>query len=85
MLDNAQIVAKFVLSQTDYFTNATWILVLAYTENGDKSLLFFYRMGCGALDYREQAQKIELKTGGMSVSPHIIPDDSHLDVYEQVN
>uniref|UniRef100_A0A8B9F2F3 Presequence protease, mitochondrial n=1 Tax=Amazona collaria TaxID=241587 RepID=A0A8B9F2F3_9PSIT len=41
------------------------------------------KMGCGALDYREQAQKIELKTGGMSVSPHIIPDDSHLDVYEQ--
>uniref|UniRef100_A0A8C4P4Q2 Presequence protease, mitochondrial n=1 Tax=Dromaius novaehollandiae TaxID=8790 RepID=A0A8C4P4Q2_DRONO len=38
------------------------------------------KMGCGALDYREQAQKIELKTGGMSVSPHIIPDDSHLDV-----
>ncbi|KAJ7396182.1 pitrilysin metallopeptidase 1 [Pitangus sulphuratus] len=42
------------------------------------------KMGCGALDYREQAQQIELKTGGMSVSPHIIPDDSHLDVYEQV-
>ncbi|KFZ45949.1 hypothetical protein N321_09310, partial [Antrostomus carolinensis] len=41
------------------------------------------KMGCGALDYREQAQKIDLKTGGMSVSPHIIPDDSHLDVYEQ--
>uniref|UniRef100_A0A8C0BZM3 Pitrilysin metalloproteinase 1 n=1 Tax=Buteo japonicus TaxID=224669 RepID=A0A8C0BZM3_9AVES len=41
------------------------------------------KLGCGALDYREQAQKIELKTGGMSVSPHIIPDDSHLDVYEQ--
>uniref|UniRef100_A0A663M360 Presequence protease, mitochondrial n=1 Tax=Athene cunicularia TaxID=194338 RepID=A0A663M360_ATHCN len=40
------------------------------------------KMGCGALDYREQAQKMELKTGGMSVSPHIIPDDSHLDVYE---
>ncbi|KAJ7408688.1 pitrilysin metallopeptidase 1 [Willisornis vidua] len=42
------------------------------------------KMGCGALDYREQAQQMELKTGGMSVSPHIIPDDSHLDVYEQV-
>ncbi|XP_019363723.1 PREDICTED: presequence protease, mitochondrial [Gavialis gangeticus] len=41
------------------------------------------KMGCGALDYREQAQQVELKTGGMSVSPHIIPDDSHLDVYEQ--
>lgn len=57
---------------------------MVYTEKGNKSLVF-HRMGCGALDYREQAQKIELKTGGMSVSPHIIPDDSHLDVYEQVN
>lgn len=42
-------------------------------------------MGCGTLGYREQAQQMELKTGGMSVSPHIIPDDSHLDAYEQVN
>lgn len=84
MLDNALncLVAKLLLSY--YFTNATWILVLAYIEKGNKSLVF-HRMGCGALDYREQAQKIELKTGGMSVSPHIIPDDSHLDVYEQVN
>ncbi|XP_038611635.1 presequence protease, mitochondrial [Tachyglossus aculeatus] len=41
------------------------------------------KMGCGVYDYREQAQQIELKTGGMSVSPHVIPDDSHLDVYEQ--
>ncbi|XP_050793328.1 presequence protease, mitochondrial-like [Gopherus flavomarginatus] len=41
------------------------------------------KMGCGALGYREQAQQMELKTGGMSVSPHIIPDDSHLDAYEQ--
>jgi len=49
------------------------------------NLIIFHRLGCGALDYREQAQRIELKTGGMSVSPHIIPDDSHLDVYEQVN
>lgn len=41
------------------------------------------KLGCGALDYREQAQQIELKTGGMSVSPHVLPDDSHLDTYEQ--
>uniref|UniRef100_A0A8D0GC63 Presequence protease, mitochondrial n=1 Tax=Sphenodon punctatus TaxID=8508 RepID=A0A8D0GC63_SPHPU len=41
------------------------------------------KMGCGALNYREQAQQIELKTGGMSVCPHITADDSHLDVYEQ--
>ncbi|XP_027697396.1 presequence protease, mitochondrial isoform X2 [Vombatus ursinus] len=41
------------------------------------------KMGCGIYDYREQAQQIELRTGGMSVSPHVIPDDSDLDVYEQ--
>ncbi|XP_056655979.1 presequence protease, mitochondrial isoform X3 [Monodelphis domestica] len=41
------------------------------------------KMGCGIYDYREQAQQIELKTGGMSVTPHVIPDDSHLDMYEQ--
>ncbi|XP_074841113.1 presequence protease, mitochondrial isoform X2 [Carettochelys insculpta] len=41
------------------------------------------KMGCGALGYREQAQLMELKTGGMSVRPHIISDDSHLDSYEQ--
>lgn len=43
-----------------------------------------HRLGCGVLDYREQAQQIELKTGGMTVSPHVLPDDSHLDTYEQV-
>ena len=43
-----------------------------------------HRLGCGALDYREQAQQIELKTGGMTASPHVLPDDSHLDTYEQV-
>lgn len=42
------------------------------------------RLGCGLLDYRQQAQQIELKTGGMSVSPYVLPDDSHLDTFEQV-
>ncbi|XP_036136152.1 presequence protease, mitochondrial isoform X2 [Molossus molossus] len=41
------------------------------------------KLGCGVLDYREQAQQMELKTGGMTVSPHVLPDDSHLDTYEQ--
>uniref|UniRef100_A0A8C6R7D3 Presequence protease, mitochondrial n=1 Tax=Nannospalax galili TaxID=1026970 RepID=A0A8C6R7D3_NANGA len=41
------------------------------------------KLGCGILDYREQAQQIELKTGGMTVSPQVLPDDSHLDTYEQ--
>ncbi|KAM7159472.1 presequence protease, mitochondrial [Molossus nigricans] len=41
------------------------------------------KLGCGVLDYREQAQQMELKTGRMTVSPHVLPDDSHLDTYEQ--
>ncbi|XP_051007403.1 presequence protease, mitochondrial isoform X1 [Acomys russatus] len=41
------------------------------------------KLGCGILNYREQAQQIELKTGGMTVSPHVLPDDSQLDTYEQ--
>ncbi|XP_013369108.1 PREDICTED: presequence protease, mitochondrial [Chinchilla lanigera] len=41
------------------------------------------KLGCGKLNYREQAQQIELKTGGMTVSPQVLPDESHLDTYEQ--
>lgn len=41
-------------------------------------------MGCGALDYRQQAQQMELRTGGMWVSTQIIPDVTELDMYEQV-
>ncbi|KFO24997.1 Presequence protease, mitochondrial [Fukomys damarensis] len=41
------------------------------------------KLGCGNLNYREQAQQIELKTGGMTVSPQVLPDESHLDTYEQ--
>ncbi|XP_012864864.1 PREDICTED: presequence protease, mitochondrial [Dipodomys ordii] len=41
------------------------------------------KLGCGILDYRKQAQQIELKTGGMTVSPQVLCDDSHLDAYEQ--
>lgn len=43
------------------------------------------RMGCGALDYRQQAQQMELRTGGMSVSTQVIPDSSQLDMFEQVS
>lgn len=41
-------------------------------------------MGCGTMDYRQQSQQMELRTGGMSVSPQILPDSNHLDAYEQV-
>ncbi|XP_068427664.1 presequence protease, mitochondrial [Clinocottus analis] len=41
------------------------------------------KMGCGALDYRQQSQQVELRTGGMSVSPLVTPDSTQLDMYEQ--
>ncbi|XP_071756138.2 presequence protease, mitochondrial [Centroberyx gerrardi] len=41
------------------------------------------KMGCGGLDYRQQAQQMELRTGGMSVSTQVIPDSTQLDMYEQ--
>ncbi|CAJ1073000.1 presequence protease%2C mitochondrial [Xyrichtys novacula] len=41
------------------------------------------KMGCGALDYRQQSQQMELRTGGMSVSTQVIPDSTQLDMFEQ--
>ncbi|XP_059200477.1 presequence protease, mitochondrial [Centropristis striata] len=41
------------------------------------------KMGCGALDYRQQSQQMELRTGGMSVSTQVNPDSTQLDMYEQ--
>uniref|UniRef100_A0A8C4IA78 Pitrilysin metalloproteinase 1 n=1 Tax=Dicentrarchus labrax TaxID=13489 RepID=A0A8C4IA78_DICLA len=41
------------------------------------------KMGCGALDYRQQAQQMDLRTGGMSVTPQVITDSTQLDMYEQ--
>ncbi|KAJ8272468.1 hypothetical protein GJAV_G00089420 [Gymnothorax javanicus] len=41
------------------------------------------KLGCAGLDYRQQSQQIELKTGGMSVCPQVIADTAHLDMYEQ--
>uniref|UniRef100_A0A8C7V4E3 Pitrilysin metalloproteinase 1 n=1 Tax=Oncorhynchus mykiss TaxID=8022 RepID=A0A8C7V4E3_ONCMY len=41
------------------------------------------KMGCGGLDYRQQAQQMELKTGGMSISTSVNPDYSNMDMYEQ--
>uniref|UniRef100_A0A3P9ILL0 Presequence protease, mitochondrial n=1 Tax=Oryzias latipes TaxID=8090 RepID=A0A3P9ILL0_ORYLA len=41
------------------------------------------KMGCGALDYRQQAQQMELRTGGMSASTQVVPDSAHIDTFEQ--
>lgn len=32
----------------------------------------------------ELAQQVELKTGGLAAAPQVLPDDSHLNTYEQV-
>lgn len=42
------------------------------------------RMGCGSMDYRQQAQQMDLRTGSMSASSQIITDSDNLNVYEQV-
>ena len=47
--------------------------------------IYLIRMGCGTLDYRQQAQQMELRTGGMSVSTQVIPDSTQLDTFEQVS
>lgn len=87
LLDNTAscLVAELYLSKSSLTFVLEQNLWFCHTLKMEINLIIFHRLGCGALDYREQAQRIELKTGGMSVSPHIIPDDSHLDVYEQVN
>uniref|UniRef100_A0A8C9R8W5 Presequence protease, mitochondrial n=1 Tax=Scleropages formosus TaxID=113540 RepID=A0A8C9R8W5_SCLFO len=41
------------------------------------------RLGSGALDYRQQALLMELKTGGLFITPQVIPDSDDLDTYEQ--
>lgn len=48
------------------------------------TLCSLHRLGCGSLDYRELAQQVELKTGGLAAAPQVLPDDSHLNTYEQV-
>lgn len=50
----------------------------------DRLCLSLLRMGCGALDYRQQAQQMELRTGGMSASAQVVPDSAHIDTFEQV-
>ena len=47
--------------------------------------VYLTRMGCGALDYRQQAQQKELRTGGMSVSTQVISDSHQMDTFEQVS
>uniref|UniRef100_A0A3B3SH51 Presequence protease, mitochondrial n=1 Tax=Paramormyrops kingsleyae TaxID=1676925 RepID=A0A3B3SH51_9TELE len=41
------------------------------------------KLGCGSLDYRQQSQQMEMKTGGMVVSPQVVTDPGNLDTYEQ--
>uniref|UniRef100_A0AAQ4PYB9 Presequence protease, mitochondrial n=1 Tax=Gasterosteus aculeatus aculeatus TaxID=481459 RepID=A0AAQ4PYB9_GASAC len=41
------------------------------------------KMGSATQDYKQQAQQMERRTGGMSVSTRVITDSTHLDMYEQ--
>ncbi|XP_041847392.1 presequence protease, mitochondrial [Melanotaenia boesemani] len=41
------------------------------------------KMGCGALDYRQQSQQIELRTGGVSASTQVVSDSTQMDTFEQ--
>ena len=45
---------------------------------------FIYRMGTGQKNYETLAQEIELYTGGMAVSPHIVSHHSEVDNFELV-
>jgi hypothetical protein len=41
-------------------------------------------MGLKSMDYKELSQWIELKTGGLSLSPHVADHHSDAKLYEQV-
>ncbi|KPP72132.1 presequence protease, mitochondrial-like [Scleropages formosus] len=63
-------------------TNFSSLQFLSVFWANDQELCH-YRLGCGTLDYRQQAQQMELKTGGMVASPQVITDSADLDIYEQ--
>jgi Zn-dependent M16 (insulinase) family peptidase len=43
----------------------------------------FCRMGVTSMDYKELSEQIELKTGGLDVSPHIADHHSDPKKFEQ--
>ena len=49
------------------------------------SAAFIGRIGTGQKNYEDLAQEIEMYTGGMSVSPHIVNHHSELDRFELVS
>lgn len=41
-------------------------------------------MGAGLRDYKDQSEEIDLKTGGLNVSTHLVEHHKNEDVFEQV-
>ena len=41
-------------------------------------------MGAGNMDYRHMAQLIKRRTGGLSVSPHVVAHPTEHNTYDQV-
>ena len=46
---------------------------------------FPYSLGAGDMDHREFSQACDLRTGGLTVSPQILPDHSCSLSYQQVS
>ena len=48
------------------------------------SCIFSHRMGAGSMDHRHMAQIIKRRTGGLSVSPHVVSHHTEASTYNQV-
>ena len=44
----------------------------------------FSRIGAGNMDHRHMAQLIKRRTGGLSVSPHVVAHHTEASTYNQV-
>ena len=42
-------------------------------------------MGAGNMDYRHMAQLIKRRTGGLSVTPHVVAHPKEQNTYDQVS
>lgn len=47
--------------------------------------VYFSRMGAGQMNFRQLSQQIELKTGGLSSTPHIVNSHSDFSNFENVS
>jgi len=49
-----------------------------------KTIFSYFRVGTSNYTYKDLAQEIELRTGGISASTHLTTDHSDADTFEQV-